>query len=289
MRARNIVSYAERIERAIALLEKNTLAGRPTLLCDLASVAALSPYHFHRVFRVMTGEAVGAVVARVRLGGALPILDYSLLNAVDKSGYATSQAFARAVKDRTGATPSALRDNPMLRKETEKSLAAPNRSDTSTPPLTIKITCVDPLRLATIRNVGDYAELNYGFGQLIECLAEQIGADAITGLYGVPHDDPREVEAQACRFDCAVSMNAHVEPKEPICIAEFGGGSALRMIHPGDYDQIHTALDALYLNAITADLQIANTPLLIHYLHDPEEVPSEELVAHVFLWLNEPE
>jgi AraC family transcriptional regulator len=289
MRARNRVSYAERIERAIALLEQNTVAGKSTPLCDLASAAALSTYHFHRVFRVMTGEAVGTVVARVRLGGALPSLNHSLSNAVDKSGYATGQAFARAVKDRTGATPSALRDNPSLRKEAERSLAVPNRSATSTPPLTIEIVCVDPLRLATIRNVGDYAELNHGFSQLFECVAQQVGHETITGLYGVPHDDPREVQAQACRFDCAVSISVDLEPNKPVCIAEFSGGSALRMVHLSDYDQIHALVDALYFKAITANLCIANTPLLIHYLDDPEEVAVEELVAHVFLWLDEPE
>ena len=137
MRTENTVSYAHRIERAISLLEQNTLAGKLTSLHDLASAAALSPYHFHRVFRVMTGETVGAVVARVRLGGAMPGLDRTILEAVEKSGYATSQAFARAVKDRTGATPSALRNDPGLRKEAERTLAVPNRVNASSPPLSI--------------------------------------------------------------------------------------------------------------------------------------------------------
>lgn len=289
MIAKSTVSYAERIERAIALLEQNTEAGRSTSLSDLASTAALSPYHFHRIFRMMTGEAIGTVVARVRLGGALPSLDHTILDAVDKSGYATSQAFARAVKQQTGATPSALRDDLGLREAAQRSLAMPNGSDASRTPLTIEIVSVDPLRLATIRNVGDYAELNHGFGQLVGSLAEQVGADAITGLYGVPHDDPREVEAGSCRFDCAVSLNVDIEPVEPICLAEFRGGPALRMIHSGDYDLIHSAVDALYLRAIMANLQITSAPLLINYLHDPEEVPVDKLVAHVFLRLDEPE
>ncbi|WP_239805750.1 helix-turn-helix domain-containing protein [Croceicoccus hydrothermalis] len=96
MQVSSTVGYAERIERAIALLEQKTAAGLPPSLSELASAAALSPFHFHRIFRVMTGESVGSAVARVRLGGALPLLDRSILDAVSQSGYATSQAFARA-------------------------------------------------------------------------------------------------------------------------------------------------------------------------------------------------
>jgi AraC family transcriptional regulator len=287
MRTGITVGYAERIERAIGLLEQNTSAGRSTSLADLASAAALSPYHFHRIFRVMTGESIGMVVTRVRLGGALPVLDQTILDAVAQSGYATSQAFARAVKGQTGATPSALRNDPVLREKAERRLAVPIRSNTPAPPLTIEITAVDPLRLVAIRNVGDYADLNHSFGQLVEYIAEQVSPETIAGLYGVPHDDPREVEAQACRFDCAVSVCVDIKPKEPVSIAEFDGGSALRMIHTGDYDQISNAVDALYLKAITANLHVAKSPLLIHYLHDPEEVPEDKLVAHVFLRLDD--
>jgi AraC family transcriptional regulator len=286
MRTGRTAGYAKRIERAIALLEKNTALGAPTFLSDLASAAALSPYHFHRVFRVMTGESVGDVVARVRLGGSIPLLDRAILDAVAQSGYATSQAFARAVKDRTGATPSELRNDPVRRKQAEETLAVPHVFSTASPPITIEITSVAPLRLAAIRNIGDYAELNQGFGRLVDRIALQVGPETITGLYGMPHDDPREVEAQACRFDCAISASANIEPNEPIFIVEIDGGSALRLVHFGDYDDIHTATDALYLAAVTEDLQIDGAPLLIHYLHDPEEVPVHELVAHVFLKLD---
>ena len=60
MQAENRARYAERIERAIALLERNASAGGTTSIDELASAAALSPYHFHRIFRLMTGETVGA-------------------------------------------------------------------------------------------------------------------------------------------------------------------------------------------------------------------------------------
>jgi len=286
MRVRSTLGYAERIERAVLLLEQTAAAGKPASLADMASAAALSPYRFHRIFRVMTGESVGDVIARARLGGALHLLDQSIFDAVTQSGYATSQAFARAVKDRTDATPSKLRNDPVRRRQAEGSLAVPENPSAASPPITIKITCVAPLRLAAIRNVGDYAELNQGFGRLVDQVATKVGAEKIIGLYGIPYDDPRDVDPQDCRFDCAVSTRVAIEADNQIFLVDYNGGRAVQLIHHGDYDRVHDLVDALYLEAIKDDLQLSEAPLLIHYLHDPEEVPTDELVSHVFLQLD---
>lgn len=283
MRTSSRLGYAERIERAVALLERNAAEGETTSLTDLASAAALSPFHFHRVYRVMTGEPIGDLLARVRLGVAIPLLDRAILDATAQSGYATSQAFARALKNRIGATPSELRDDPDRRQQAEEALMRPFHAQTTPPPIRIEIASVAPLRLTAIRNVGDYAELNQGFERLMDLVMGQVGPDDIAGLYGVPHDDPRETRPQDCRFDCAVSTTEAFTPEDPLQVIEFPGGSALRLVHCGDYDAIHDVADALYREAVEGDLPITDAPLLIHYLHDPEVAPVEQLVAHVFL------
>ena len=286
MQAESRARYAERIERSIALLERNASAGQLISVDDLASAAALSSYHFHRIFRLMTGEAIGAAVSRIRIGGSLHLLDRSIPDAVAQSGYGTSQAFARAVKNRTGLTPSALQKDAQLRGEIEMSLAVSDGAGGASPPLSITMTSVTPLVLVAIRNVGDYKELNHGFGQLIECIAQQADPQSITGLYGIPHDDPRELEPNQCRFDCAVSSDVKVTPEGDLSLLKIAGGPALRMVHSGDYDEIHNNLDALYAAAVGADLSVSNEPLFIHYLDDPEEIPVAALRAEIFLPLS---
>ena len=286
MQADNRARYAERIERAIALLERNASAGGTTLVDELASAAALSPYHFHRIFRLMTGETVGAAVSRIRIGGSLHLLDRSIPDAVAQSGYGTSQAFARAVKNQTGLTPSALQKDAQLRGEIGMSLAVSDGAGGGRPPLSIIMTSVTPLVLAAIRNVGDYKELNGGFGQLVECIAQQIDPQSITGLYGIPYDDPHDVEPSKCHFDCAVSVEVEVKPQGRLSVLQIAGGPALRMVHNGDYDDIHENLDVLYAAVVYADLSVSNRPLLIHYLDDPEGVPVEKLRAEIFLPLD---
>ncbi|NTZ42201.1 AraC family transcriptional regulator [Altererythrobacter sp. SALINAS58] len=276
--------YANRIERAITLMQQRLANGDAPTIDQLAAAAALSSYHFHRVFRVMTGETIGAALTRARLGGSLPMLDDSIMAATERAGYSTSQAHARALKERANVTPSLLKNDVDQRSKVAAELSRPavERSETM-PALEIAIESLMPLRLAVLRNIGDYNELNHGFNLLFERLMEHMSPDNISGLYGIPYDDPREVAAQNCRFDCAVTTLESATIGKGVHQTLIAGGLALRMSHVGDYDEIHPAIDDLYREAVLAELSIANEPLLIHFLDDPEEVPVDRLRAYVYL------
>ena len=82
--------------------------GAPHTLESLAAVAHMSPYHFHRVYREVTGESVVETVKRLRLAQAAQRLtDAAQVTAVaHDAGYDSPQAFARAFRDFTGVSPS---------------------------------------------------------------------------------------------------------------------------------------------------------------------------------------
>ncbi|HZF99238.1 MAG TPA: AraC family transcriptional regulator [Pseudoxanthomonas sp.] len=97
-------------------------------LAELARVAHFSPFHFHRMYRALTGETVGRSVARLRLLRALRELEASsadLAHVALQAGYATSQALSRAFRDTFDDTPSALRADPVLRQAWIERLASP--------------------------------------------------------------------------------------------------------------------------------------------------------------------
>jgi AraC family transcriptional regulator len=276
--------YAVRIERAISFIETAAEQGETPALGDVASAAAMSDYHFHRIFRLMTGETVADAIGRIRLGASLPELEKGIGEATGKSGYATSQAYARALKGKTGATPTLLKANEEARAMAGETLAKPAAaSDGSAPPLRIEIASFEPLRVMAIRNVGDYRELNQGYGRLYGLLGERALAEAIVGIYGIPHDDPRHVPPEQCRFDCAFLLDQSVEPEGDLKGIELAGGDYARMDHLGDFDLIHDAIDAVYEWAITHDQMVDERPLFIHYLDDPDEVPPAEQRAQIWL------
>ena len=65
MKASTLQDYRARLIRVFVHIRRH-LDG-PLALDDLAGLAGFSPFHFHRVFRGMTGESVQAHIRRLRL------------------------------------------------------------------------------------------------------------------------------------------------------------------------------------------------------------------------------
>lgn len=84
----------------------------------LAEVAALSRFHFHRVFHAMTGETVANTVRRMRLHRAATALiqDQTPIAAIARRvGYPNLASFSRAFCDAYRLTPAAFRKRGQLR------------------------------------------------------------------------------------------------------------------------------------------------------------------------------
>lgn len=100
---------AAKIERACRYIER---AESPPTLAELARQAALSPYHFHRLFKLLTGltpksYAAGWRNQRVRQR----LLDNkTVTDAALASGYRSSGRFYADAAEQLGMTPTAYRN-----------------------------------------------------------------------------------------------------------------------------------------------------------------------------------
>jgi AraC family transcriptional regulator len=82
--------WRRRFERAASLL-----SGRlddPPSLAELASAAAVSPFHFHRIWRALTRETVGQTILRLRLEASQQLL---LIKDASVTETATAIGFSR--------------------------------------------------------------------------------------------------------------------------------------------------------------------------------------------------
>ena len=288
MKTSQRLRYAERIERVVRHLENLPAESAPSL-SDLAAVAAMSEFHFHRIFRLMTGETVGNALRRIRLARAVPAIaaNAPVEEAAAQSGYAARQSFARALQSDTGVSPTAARRDPDALVNALR-LARPGaRAGEQIPALTIDITSVQPLRLLAVRNVGAYEELNAAYGRLFEQVTAQLPPESIVGLYGVQFDDPRFTPPQECRAICAFDVGDAGVPAGELEEITLDGGDFLRIHHHGSYDLISASIDVLYAHAIDAlDRELAPHPPYIHYRDDPEQVPETQLRSDVYLPLS---
>ena len=64
--------WRRRLERAASLLS-GRLDNSPSL-AELASAAAVSPFHFHRIWRALTRETVGQTILRLRMEASQELL-----------------------------------------------------------------------------------------------------------------------------------------------------------------------------------------------------------------------
>lgn len=100
---------AEAVARACRMIEE---AETPPALDDLARGAGLSPWHFHRVFKRVTGvtpKAYAAARRGARLAEGLRGEAGTVTAAIYEAGYATASRAYAAAPGRLGMTPTAYR------------------------------------------------------------------------------------------------------------------------------------------------------------------------------------
>ncbi len=155
----------------------------------LARRSGISPWHFHRRFRALVGEAPARHVRRLRLELAGVLLKHSDLPVTQiafRVGYETHEAFTRAFGSRFGRAPSELRSRP-------------SGVDT---PCALRIVRLPARQIAFVRHVGPYAGATAGFDALLRwARARGLRPNAVLGVY---LDDQDLTEP--ARWRCEVAL-----------------------------------------------------------------------------------
>ncbi|MXP26892.1 helix-turn-helix domain-containing protein [Altererythrobacter indicus] len=289
MRLQTADDYTARISRALALIESRACGEEPPTLAEMAEAAALSPFHFHRIFRLMTGETVGALCKRLRLARSLAALGdtaFTITEASAGSGYATSQAFARALRQTTGLSAMESRTSPdSAAAMSDRLMQSPSKET----PLAVEVVSLDPFRVMALRRQGAYDDLDSAYGALFDTVFTAVNMEELVNIWGVPLDDPFSHDAAQLSFDCAVDIGdaapdlAMLAEKgiQPIIL---GGYAALHLRHVGSHDAVHAKMDDLYRIVLESQgIELTASPPLIRYLDQPEEKPESELRSDLYL------
>lgn len=279
-----------RIERALALLaDAIDRADAIPDLQQLAAAAAFSPYHFHRVYRALTGETVGGTVARLRLLRALRLLSEpgrAVTDAALAVGYETPQAFARAFREAFGSSPSELRRQPARVGAEIERLAHPPGPVAGGAPLRVEVVSVEPFRVAALRNTGAFEDLDRVYGQLFAWAGEQGLLEHLTGLFGQPLEDRRDAVPGRYAFDAMLAFAAPLQADRTagIGLTTLGGGRYARLRHVGAFDGLEAATDCLLAQWLPASGEaLRDAPVYHEYLDDPEQTPEALLRTDIHL------
>lgn len=268
--------WIARMERALEVLAPRLDA--PPSLAELAAAANVSPFHFHRIWRAMTGETVGESVARLRIANAQRRLasgDASVTSVAMEGGYGTSQSFARSFRRVTGMSPTQF-----LSQDGGRIAVAP-MEDT---PLRIELRDGGEL-VALRREGGAYRELNALFWQLWNWAEGAGKLDGLRGIYGIPLDDPASVAEDSLRYDACLMLDDPGAPPAPFARITLPPAEYARWRHDGPYDGLEASNDRLIDAVLASGREPADFPLFHHFLDDPEEVAPEALRTDILVRL----
>ncbi len=290
MRQSTRTFYADTIQRVIVHI--GTHLDEALDLPQLAADAALSPFHFHRVFRGMVGETPAEFVRRLRLERAawqLVSTSAPVTAIAFDAGYEAHEAFTRAFRQHFGASPSEYRDTP----RTSHRLAAPCgvHFDPRQPmaafiarhsegvSMDVHIDQQPARRLAAVRHVGPYNQIGRAFAQLGQALGPSLaqlgaGGAAMIALY---HDDPESVPVEALRSDAAVVVPDNFVMPPGLSEQRLPAGRYASTLHIGAYEQLGDVWLRFMGEWLPASGEhVAESPALESYLNNPETTPKAE-------------
>ena len=269
--------WRRRFERAASLL-----SGRlddPPSLAELASAAAVSPFHFHRIWRALTRETVGQTILRLRLEASQELLlikDASVTETATAIGFGTPQSFARAFRRHTGLTPSEHRNSqsPVAKRDTADMKVAVDRRG--------------EIMVVALRREGKaYTDLNATFGQVWSWAEATDTLQHLQGIYGIPLDDPASVPVDELRYDAGLALGVTSAP-EPFRVLRLPAGEFACLRHFGSYDGLEAATQYVVGEwLLSSGREPADFPVFHKFINDPDQTPVDELITDILLPLKE--
>lgn len=279
-------SYLESINKAIAFIESNSTTD--IQLKDIAKQANLSQYHFHRVFKSLTGDTTKDFLTRLRLEKAALKLKHSqndIGQITFDCGYQNHETFTRAFKDYFGLTPMEYRNS--IEKLTTNKQKEYGKANIDLNTLNVQgpiIKTIPDLHLAYIRHTGSYDKVGGSFQQLMFWTATHLVLKLKPVTIGIVHDNPDLKAEQHIRFDACVLLSKEIKPSGEIGYKKIEGGKFAVFTYKGAYEGFYPVYDYIY-NVCLFDnkFDLADKPALEWYIKSPPFNKPENFVTDFYV------
>lgn len=280
-----MTDYRQRLNRVYEAIHSDLSAD---LSIDaLADIAALSRFHFHRVFTTMTGETVAEAVRRLRLHHAAFALvqsETSVAQIGAQVGYPDAAAFSRAFKRSYGVSPVAFRQR-------GHRIAALGSHEFQTGDLKmfdVEIKDCQPQRAVGIMHTGPFQKIGVEFNRLWGEVGARGLFPHVRGSAAVFFDDPSVVEEANLRSLAAILVDPDFDCPDGLEAVELQGGRCAVLRLKGPYTGLEAAYKWLYGSWLAQSGETpAHAPCWESYLNAPQDTAPEDLLTEIHLPLAE--
>ena len=275
--------YVQRINKVVAYI--NNHLDETLDLKTLANEAALSDFHFHRIFKALKGEAIGGYITRLRLEATARLLRYTALTIEEIAfniGYETPASLSKAFKKQYGISPTEYRTN----KDTyimKKEIINPDLA-LKTP----KIVTLEPKNLIYVALTGAYGSLDYGkaYEQLWAVIkAQKLFTKGIESIC-ISYDDPKITEGFLQRSDVCLAIHKSATPQEEVSCKTLAGGKYAVFFYQGSYENLSQVYDTAVRWVIDHEYTLREEPFFEKYLNDARRTSKEKLKTEIYIPIN---
>jgi AraC family transcriptional regulator len=247
----------------------------------LSDIAAMSRFHWHRVFRAMTGETLAQAVRRIRMHRAsylLVMTDRPLAQVAVEVGMPNLASFKRLFADHFGMSAAAFRKRGELRPYVR------NQRQEITLMYPVAIRTLGPMRLAAVAHKGPYFEISRAFEKLSAVMASRDLFPKAGRMVGVFYDDPNSTPWPELRSHAGFELSGEADLSEPLEAVSLPGGRQAVLTYKGPYAGLPAAYDQLFGAWLPeSGEEPADTPSFEVYLNSPMDTQPEDLVTELHL------
>ena len=271
--------YERRLSRVVDHIHDNP-AGDLSLDA-LADVAALSRFHFHRVWLGVTGETLAQTVRRMRLHRAAVALvqgNESLARIALQVGYPNPSSFSRTFTEAYGVAPAGFRNRGELRPVPP----ALSRKGQSMFPVILRD---EPnRRLAALPHSGPYPLIGRAFEKLAATVGPRGLFPQLGRMVGVYYDSPADVAPEKLRSHAGFECGPDTAIESPLTEVLLPAGRHAVLTFKGPYAGLPAAYDELFgLWLPQSGEEAADSPVFEVYLNTPMSTAPEDLLTEICL------
>jgi AraC family transcriptional regulator len=274
VKSRATSDYAQRIDRVIDHLRANL--DRQVKLKELARVACLSEFHFHRIFGAVSGETLNNFTNRLRLEKAARLLRYSDQSVTDIAldcGFSSSATFSRAFRSGYETSPTQFRKFGEIKKSKickelfpKDEYGLPMSAEEKKAAFPVKLLDIPERQVAYIRvtNAFQMERVLAATRAMIEWAKSQNIFSQGT-LFGMSVDDPHVTPRHLYRYEVCLASSVPFKCREGMSKLKMPAMRYAVIKVSGDIHKVATAWDYLYRD------------WLINSAYEPEHAPALEV------------
>ncbi len=249
-------NYRHRINSLISKLSQDPC--RQYSLDELAGYCHTSKFHFHRLFKAITGETVHQLSSRLRLEKAAGRLVYDRESTITKIsydlGFSSSANFTKAFQSHFLCSPSEYRKQNYRNEEISKIGKASATLDRNNVPTLIRVKDIKIImrpnrRLAYLRAKGlyDSQEIEMMFNRLLDWSEGKRVRDLNEPVFMVNWSDTFIAEQHSWTYDAGIVVSENCLAEDDIQIQTLIGGLVTEVsiwLYPQEFSkQLHIAWD----------------------------------------------